>query len=107
MEVDQRMALEPAVLFGLVGVLVVQHDMNLAARVLSHDLIEEVEELTPSAAAVVACLYLSGDDVERGEQGGGAVPLIAMAEAVHGSSIRQTDPSLRPLQSLNRGLFVD
>jgi len=101
------MALEPAVLFGLVGVQVVQHHMNLAARVLTHDLIEEVEELAPSAAAVVACLYLSGDDVECGEQGGGPVPLIAMAEAVHGSSIGQPYPSLRLLQGLNRGFFVD
>ncbi len=80
MEVDQRMALEPAVLFGFVGIKVVQHYMNLAARMLADDLVEEVEELTPSAAIVVSCLHLSCNDVERGEQGGGAVSLIAVAK---------------------------
>src|ERR1700690_1521102 len=81
--------------------------MNLAARMLADDLVEEVEELTPSSTVVVSCLHLSCNDVERGEKGGGAVSLIAMAEAVHGPSIKQPDPSLRTLQSLNRGLFVD
>ena len=76
----QRMALEPAVLFGLVGIQVIQHDVNLAACMLADDLVEEVEELTPSAAIVVSCLHLSCNDVERGEQGGGAVSLIAVAK---------------------------
>src|ERR1700676_2116659 len=101
------MAFEPAVLFGLVCIQVVQYHMNFAVRMLADDLVEEVEELAPSAAVVMACLHLPGDDVERGEQGGGAVSLIAMAEAVHGPSIGQPDPSLRTLQGLNRRLFVD
>src|ERR1039458_4970926 len=103
----QRMALEPAVPSGLVSIQVVQHHVNLAARMMADDLVEEVEELTPPAAVVMAGLHLPSDDVERGEQGGSAMPLIAMAEAVHGPPIGQPDPSLRSLQSLNRGLFVD
>ena len=52
MEVDRRMALEPAVALGFVRIEVVKHDMDLPVRVLGDDLVEEAEELAASAAAV-------------------------------------------------------
>lgn len=108
-EVDQGMALEPAVALGLMRVEVVEHNRDLPVRVLRDDLVEEVEEVEKLAPPppVVARLHLSGDAVERGEQRGGAVPFIALAEAVHGSSLWQPDPSLSAFERLNRMLFVD
>ena len=98
MKLDVGMALEPAVLFRLMRVQIVQHDMDLAARVLGHNLIHELQELTPPSTAVMRRLHLSGGDLKLGKQGGRAVTLIAVAESVHGLSIRQThcpevDPS--------------
>src|SRR5436190_16679767 len=50
---------------------------------------------------------LSGGDVERGKQGRGAVPLVIVALASQGTSVRQLQIALRPLQGLDRRLFVD
>src|SRR5258708_37636134 len=50
---------------------------------------------------------LSGGDFERGKQGRGAVPLVIVALASQGASVRQLQIALRPLQGLDRRLFVD
>ena len=52
-------------------------------------------------------MILSGGDFERGEQGRGAVPLVVVALAGQGASVRQLQIALRPLQGLDRRLFVD
>src|SRR5436305_15168873 len=82
-KLDVGIALEPAVLFRLMRVQIVQHDMDLAARVLGHNLIHELQELTPPSTAVMCRLHLSSGDLKRGKQGGRAVTLIAVAESVH------------------------
>ena len=66
MQVDVGMALQPPVIFGLVRVQVVQHDVKFAIRVGGHDLIHEVQKLSPPPAVVVARNDLSGGDVEGG-----------------------------------------
>ena len=50
---DVRMTLQPAVIFGLVSVQVIQDDVDLAAFVDGRDVVYEVEKLaTPSAPIV-------------------------------------------------------
>src|SRR5450756_1210504 len=59
-EVDIPMAGQPAIVAGLVGVEVVEDDVDLQVRIGMgrEDLVHEVEELAPPAARVVAGLDL-------------------------------------------------
>ena len=57
-EVDVPMTGQPAVVLGLVGSEVVEHDVDLqiGVRMSGEDVVHEVEELAPPAAGVVAGL---------------------------------------------------
>jgi hypothetical protein len=72
---DVLVAGEPAIVFRLVGVEVVQDDVNLTTQMLSDDAVHEVQELDAPAAPVVARFDQTGGHLERGEQGCGAVAL--------------------------------
>lgn len=86
-EADLGMAGQPAVALRLVGVEVVEHDMDVALRVVGHDLVHEVEELDPAPAAVVAGPNLACGDVEGGEQRGRAVPgVVVTVRSAYGRS---------------------
>ena len=57
MKMDVRMALEPVIVFGLVGIEIVENDMNfLFLAVGLYDAIHEIQELPTSAAFVMASL---------------------------------------------------
>ncbi len=99
------MALEP-ILVLLVGVEVVQDDMEFLIRMSGDDLVHEVEELHAPSALGMGGRHPSGGDVEGGEQGGRAVALVVMAVAGQGPTIGELQIALRPLQSLDRGLLV-
>jgi hypothetical protein len=58
----------------LVGGVVVQHDMQLTARVATGDQLEEVQELAVPVVGLAGVGHLPGGDLQRGEQGGRAVP---------------------------------
>ena len=66
----------------VVGGVVVGHDVQLHSRVCLSDRFEEGEELAV-AVPVVAGVGgdLSGGDLERGEQGRGAVPAVVVSTA--------------------------
>src|SRR3954452_6376253 len=104
-KLDVGVALEPAVLFGLVRVQIVQHDVDLAVRVFGNDAIHKLQKLTATAAAIVCRLHLPRSDLKSGEQGRGAVTLVAATESVHGFPIRQAQESLRSFQRLNGSLL--
>ena len=65
------MGLEPRFVL-LVGVEVVEHDVDVAIGVIGHDLVHEVEELDTAPPTVVAGPDLAGSHVERGKEGGRA-----------------------------------
>src|SRR5664280_1668568 len=77
-EVDVPMAGQPAVVLGLVGTEVVEHDVDLQLRVGmgDEDLVHEVEELAPPAPRVVAGLDEPARDFEGGEQRRRAVTAV-------------------------------
>ena len=75
------MTLEPAVVFRLMGVEIVEDDMDGCIRISGGDLIHEVEELDASTAALVGSHDFTGRHFERGEQSRGAVPLVIVAVA--------------------------
>lgn len=101
-----RMPFQPTVFFGLVGVQIVQHDVQFAVRVGRHNLIHEIQKLSPPPPVVVARNDLSGSDVEGCEQGSSAVPLVSVAESIQSLAIGEAEPPLRTLQGLDRRLFV-
>src|SRR5262245_26819489 len=106
MEVDLRMFLEPAVA-PLMGVEIVEDDMQLASRKGSHDVLHEAEKLGTTPPLRMCRNDPSGGDFERCKQCRSAVPFVVVALAAQGASIRQPQISLRPLQRLDRRLFVD
>ncbi len=69
MQVDIGMRLQPSVPLGLVGIQVVQHHVNHAARVVRYDAIHKVQKLTAAAPRVMASLHLAGQDVQGGKKG--------------------------------------
>src|ERR1700735_5723979 len=74
---------------------IVENDMDFLALILLDDAVHEIAELHPAAAFVVPSRDLTGADVERGEQGRGAVSLVVVRLAGHRPAIRQLQISLR------------
>ena len=101
------MRLEPAVALGLVGVQVVENDMDLAVGIGGHHAVHEVEELTAAPPFVVSGLNLAAGDVESGKQRRRAVSLIGVAMADQGAPVRQLQIALGALQRLDARLLVD
>ena len=83
MEVDIRMTLEPAIIFGLVSAEVVEHDMDrgVSVPIACDDLIHEIEEFDPSAAIFVSDFDLACGHLEGRKQGRSTVALVVMAMA--------------------------
>ena len=101
------MARQPSVPLRLVGLEIIEHDVDLAVRVIGHDLVHEVEELDPPPAPIVSCLDLARGNVEGGEEGRRAVPLVVVAVARERAAVRQPEIALRPLERLDVRLLVD
>src|ERR1700683_1862402 len=99
MEVHILVALEPAIVFGLVGIEVIQNDMDLPARVFVDDLVHEIQKLTPPPPWIVPGLDQAGSDFEGREQRCGSMALVAMAEPVDRLTVGQSQISLCAFQS--------
>ena len=106
METDVGVFLEPALVL-LMGVEIVEDDVKLAIREGGNDAVHEAEELDTAAPLGMRRDDPSGGHFERCEQGRGAVPLVVVALAGQGAAVRQLQITLRPLQGLDRRLFVD
>src|SRR5215203_1031602 len=98
---------QPSVPLRLVGVEVVEHDMDVAARVIGHDLVHEVEELDPASTPIVPGPNLARGDVKGGEERGGAVPGVVVAVAGQRAAVLELEIALRPLERLDVGLLVN
>ena len=100
-EVDVLVPRQPAVVFGLVGIEIVQDHMDLAAGMFGNHAVHEIHELDAPAALIMAGLDQASGNIERGEQGRGAVTFVGMAEPSHRFAIGQLQPSLGAFQSLD------
>ena len=69
--------------------------------------VHEVEELEAAPALGMLGLDRAGGDLESGKQRGRAAPLVFVCLAVERAAIGQLEIPLRPLQGLNRRLFID
>ena len=81
--------------------------MDGRGRVSHDDLVHEVEELDAPPALLVHGRDFAGGHFESGKQGRCAIALVIMALAGQRPSVGQPQVSLRSLQRLDRGLFVD
>src|SRR4051812_47843523 len=106
MKMDFGVFLEPALVL-LMGVEIVGDDVQLAVREGVNKAIHEAEELNAAAALGMRRDDPPGGDFKRCEQRRGAVPLVVVALAGQGAPVRQLQITLRPLQGLDRRLFVD
>ena len=75
-EVHIAMTGKPTVGLRLMSVEIVEDDMNLPPRMLGHDPVHEVAELDTPTAAVMLGADLAAGNIERGEQGRGAMPFM-------------------------------
>src|SRR5512136_1646845 len=105
-EMDIRVTGQPTIVFGLMDIQVVENDMQLLVGILCYDAIHEVKELPPPSSAIVTDLHQSRRHLQGGKQGGSAMAFVLMAESSQGVSVRQTQPALSSLQSLNGRLLV-
>ena len=78
-----RVTLEPAIVLGLVGVEIVEDDVNGRVDVSGDDIIHEVEEFDAPPTRLVRGGDLAGCHVEGSEQGAGAIALVIMAGPVN------------------------
>ncbi len=106
-EVNVRMAFKPAVFLGLVGVEVVEDDMDVAARMRGGDPVHKVQKFDPAAPFVLPSRHLAGGDIERCKQSCGSVPLVIVALPRQGAPVGEFEIALFAFQSLDGGLFVD
>jgi hypothetical protein len=106
-EMHVLVALEPAVVLGLVGVEIVEDDMDGGVRMRGDDIVHEIEEFDPAPAIFVGCRDLAGGDLERREQRRSAVALVVVTMTGQSSAVGQLQIPLGTLQGLDRGLFVD
>src|SRR6516225_12269581 len=102
---EVEMTFEPAIVPGLVGIQVVEDDMDGRIRVCGDDVVHEVEELDAPPALLVRGRHLAGGYFEGGEQRRGTVALVIVAMSGQRSTVRKLQISLRPLQRRDRGLF--
>src|SRR6185503_17084725 len=90
-------SLEPAVVLGLMGIEVVEDDMDGGVTIDSD----------AAATLFVSDSDLSGGNLEGSKQGRSAVTLVVMTMTGERPASGELQVSLHPLQRLDRRLFVD
>ena len=88
-----------------VGGVVVHHQMQLARRVGPGHMFEERQKLLMAVPVLAQPGDLAGGDLQRGEQGGGAVPDVVVG-ALLGMAGLHRQRLLGPVQGLDLRLLV-
>src|ERR1700730_11913253 len=63
MEMDVLVARQPAVVFGLMGIKIVQNHMDLGAGMFANQAVHEIQELDTPAALIMAGLDQAGGNI--------------------------------------------
>src|ERR1700704_6303109 len=92
------MTLEPAVVFGFVGIEVVEDDMDGAVRMSGDDVVHEIKEFDAPPTRLVGGDHLAGGHLEGGEQRRGAVVLVVVTLTGQRPPVRKLEISLSALQ---------
>ena len=106
-DVDARVGLQPgAHLGGLVGCVVVHHQVQLVVGVGARDLAQEDEQLGTAVAGLAGGCDAAGGDLQGGEQGGGAVPGVVVGALLDPARLHGQHRG-GAVQGLDLGLLVD
>src|SRR5258708_15583406 len=81
--------------------------MDGGVRPNSDDVVHEVEEFDAAPALLVSRRHLAGGHLEGGKQCRGAIALVIVTMTAQCTAVRELQITLRTLQRLDRGLFVD
>ena len=106
-EVNVGMPCEPTVLFRLVGIEIIQDDMNFFLGMAGNNVVHEVEELTAPTPRVVAGLNQSCRHFKGSKQGAGSMSHIFVTEPRDGLAVGQSQPTLCTFQRLNMGFLIN
>src|SRR5258705_6676640 len=104
MECHERVARQPIFVL-LMGVKIVEDDLEPGLGIGSNDFIHEVEELFAATALLVCCLDLASRHLEGREQRRRAVALVIVAVSRQRASVRQLQIALGTLERLDRGAY--
>ena len=105
-EMNVRMASQPAIMFGLVGAEVIQDDMNFFLGITGDDVIHEVEELAAPTPRIVPRLNQSRCHLKRSEERAGSVSCVFVTETRDRLAVGQSQPALCAFQRLNMGFLI-
>lgn len=106
-DVDARVGLQPgAHLEGLVGCVVVHHQVQLVVGVGARDLAQEDEQLGTAVTGLAGGCDAAGGDLQGGEQGGGAVPVVVVGAPLDPARLHGQHRG-GAVQGLDLGLLVD
>jgi hypothetical protein len=97
-KVHIRMTIQPAIVLGLVGVEVVEDHMDCGVRVVSDDMVHEIEEFDTPSAIFVGGGHLAGSHLEGRKQRRGAIALVVMTmtgQSPASSTPKQDDRRVR------------
>ena len=86
---------------------IIEDDVQLAIREGGNHAVHEAKELDTAPPLGMLGNNPAAGDFERCKQGRGAVPLVIVALAGQGASVRELRVALRPLQRLDRRLLID
>ena len=75
MKMDVLVAGKPAILFGFVGVEIVEDDEQFAVRRVRHQAVHKMQKFDPPAAPVMAAFDEPGRHLKGRKQGGGTMRL--------------------------------
>ena len=99
--------LKPAIILRLMGIEIVEDDVDGGVRIVREDIVHEIEEFDPAATILVGGGDLAGRHFKGRKEGRSAIALIVMTMTRQSPAIWQLQISLGALERLDRGLFVD
>ena len=88
------MTLEPAVILRLMGIKVIENDVDGRIRASGNDAVHELEKIHAPPPILMSGHHLAGGHLEGGEQGRGAMALVVMAMAGQRSAVRELEIAL-------------
>lgn len=104
--VDVEVPRQTYIVVWFVGREVVEGDVDFAVRIVSDNLVHEVEKFDPPAPFVIPPHHLTGSDVKRGEQCRHSLPIVVVRLADHSAASGQVQISLGAFKSLNTGFVI-
>jgi hypothetical protein len=104
-EMDIGVTLQPAIALRLVGIEVVEDDVDRRIGIAGDDIIHEVEEFDASPSILVRDRDFAGGDLKGCSRG--AIALLVMVMTSQRPAVGQLQVPLGALQGLDRRLFID